>query len=181
MNIRQISEENEQNYLSDKACLSKNSKGRERYEEKCEIRTDFSRDRDRIVHSKAFRRLKHKTQVFIAPGGDHYRTRLTHTLEVNQIARTVARALALNEDLTEAIALGHDIGHPPFGHAGERCLNEISMEYQSKGFMHNIHSVRVLDKIFDLNMYKDKFSDENYNKICKLFKSLYDKYHIFLK
>lgn len=141
MNIRQISEENEQNYLSDKACLSKNSKGRERYEEKCEIRTDFSRDRDRIVHSKAFRRLKHKTQVFISPDNDHYRTRLTHTLEVSQIATTIAKALRLNVDLTEAISLGHDLGHTPFGHMGEKVLNSLN----PKGFKHFEQSLRVVD------------------------------------
>lgn len=141
MNIRQISEENEQKYLSDKACLSKNSKGRERYEEKCEIRTDFSRDRDRIVHSKAFRRLKHKTQVFISPDNDHYRTRLTHTLEVSQIATTIAKALRLNVDLTEAISLGHDLGHTPFGHMGEKVLNSLN----PKGFKHFEQSLRVVD------------------------------------
>jgi dGTPase len=118
-----------------------NSKGRHVKEEKCEIRTDFQRDRDRILHSKAFRRLKHKTQVFIAPEGDHYRTRLTHTLEVSQIARTIARALRLNEDLTEAIALGHDLGHTPFGHSGERVLNEL----HPGGFKHNEQSLRVVD------------------------------------
>lgn len=107
------------------AAKSSETKGRQREEEKCDIRTDFQRDRDRIIHCKAFRRMKHKTQVFISPEGDHYRTRLTHTLEVSQIARTIARALSLNEDLTEAIALGHDLGHTPFGHAGEETLNEL--------------------------------------------------------
>ena len=120
MNIRLISEENERKILSKNATLSSNSRGRKRPEEECEIRTCFQRDRDRIIHSQAFRRLKHKTQVFLSPSGDHYRTRLTHTLEVSQIARTIARSLQLNEDLTEAIALGHDLGHTPFGHAGER-------------------------------------------------------------
>ncbi len=120
-----------------------NTKGRERYEEKCDIRTDFQRDRDRIIHCKAFRRMKHKTQVFIAPEGDHYRTRLTHTLEVAQIARSISRALSLNEDLTEAIALGHDLGHTPFGHAGEDTLNELF----SDGFEHNKQSLRVVDII----------------------------------
>jgi dGTPase len=109
------------------------------------LRTPFQRDRDRIVHSKAFRRLKHKTQVFIAPEGDHYRTRLTHTLEACGIARTVARALGLNEDLTEAIGLGHDLGHPPFGHTGEEALNEALGERCDIGFKHNVHSLRVVD------------------------------------
>jgi len=110
-------------------------------------RTPFQRDRDRIVHSKAFRRLKHKTQVFIAPEGDHYRTRLTHTLEATGIARTVARALGLNEDLTEAIALGHDLGHPPFGHIGEEVLDACLRERFSVGFRHNHHSLRVVERI----------------------------------
>jgi len=123
-------------YFSDKAT-------REYNEEPCDIRTNFQRDRDRIIHSRSFRRLKHKTQVFLSPEGDHYRTRLTHTLEVSQIARTVARALFLNEDLTEAIALGHDLGHTPFGHVGERALNEI----YSEGFKHYEQSVRVCRKI----------------------------------
>ncbi|MGE5630117.1 MAG: deoxyguanosinetriphosphate triphosphohydrolase [Caulobacteraceae bacterium] len=141
MNIREITENLERQNLSEYAVLSAESKGRLVEEEKCEIRTDFQRDRDRIIHSKAFRRLKHKTQVFIAPEGDHYRTRLTHTLEVSQIARTIARALRLNEDLTEAIALGHDLGHTPFGHAGERVLNEL----HPGGFKHNEQSLRVVD------------------------------------
>ncbi len=110
-----------------------------------EVRTPFQRDRDRIVHAKAFRRLKHKTQVFIAPEGDHYRTRLTHTIETCCIARTVARALGLNEDLTEAIGLGHDLGHPPFGHIGEEALNEALLERGADGFKHNLHSLRVVD------------------------------------
>lgn len=114
-----------------------------RPEQECEIRTCFQRDRDRIIHCRAFRRLKHKTQVFLAPSGDHYRTRLTHTLEVSQIARTIARALHLNEDLTEAIALGHDLGHTPFGHAGERALNNLS----PNGFKHYEQSVRVVEKL----------------------------------
>src|SRR4051794_37916000 len=109
------------------------------------LRTPFQRDRDRIVHSKAFRRLKHKTQVFIAPEGDHYRTRLTHTLEASGISRTVARALGLNEDLTEAIGLGHDLGHPPFGHIGEEVLDESLRERCGRGFKHNLHSLRVVD------------------------------------
>ena len=110
-----------------------------------EVRTPFQRDRDRIVHAKAFRRLKHKTQVFVAPEGDHYRTRLTHTIETCCIARTVARALGLNEDLTEAIGLGHDLGHPPFGHIGEEALDEALRERGGEGFEHNLHSLRVVD------------------------------------
>lgn len=141
MNIRLRTEEIEKNNLSQYAMLSQNSKGREKLEEKCTIRTDFQRDRDRIIHSKSFRRLKHKTQVFIAPEGDHFRTRLTHTLEVAQIGRTLARALRLNEDLVEAIALGHDLGHTPFGHTGERVLNKL----HPKGFKHNEQSIRVVD------------------------------------
>ena len=141
MNIRLRIENIESNNLSKYAKLSKDSKGRKDFEEKCIIRTDFQRDRDRIIHSKSFRRLKHKTQVFITPEGDHFRTRLTHTLEVAQIGRTLARALRLNEDLVEAIALGHDLGHTPFGHTGERVLNEL----HSKGFRHNEQSVRVVD------------------------------------
>ena len=132
MNIREQNEELEKKILSPYASLSVNSMGRDRQEEPCELRTVYQRDRDRIIHSKAFRRLKHKTQVFLAPMGDHYRTRLTHTLEVSQIARTISKSLKLNEDLTEAIALGHDLGHTPFGHAGERALNEIC----SLGFKH---------------------------------------------
>src|SRR5690554_2169953 len=120
---------------------ARESRGRRFAEEECPFRTCFQRDRDRIIHSKAFRRLKHKTQVFIAPEGDHYRTRLTHTLEVSQISRTIARALMLNEDLTEAIALGHDLGHTPFGHTGERLLNSIT----KTGFKHNVHSLRVVE------------------------------------
>src|SRR5947208_893776 len=116
------------------------------------MRTPFQRDRDRIVHSKAFRRLKHKTQVFIAPEGDHYRTRLTHTLETCGIARTVARALALNEDLTEAIGLGHDLGHPPFGHIGEDVLDRCARERFGRGFRHNEHSLRVVDRLERLNL-----------------------------
>ncbi len=129
--------------LSEYGFLSKNSQGREILEEPCEMRTCFQRDIDKITHSKAFRRLMHKTQVFLRPEGDHYRTRLTHTLEVSRIARTVSRALSLNEDLTEAVALGHDLGHTPFGHAGERVLNEIF----SEGFRHYEQSLRVCDKI----------------------------------
>jgi dGTPase len=140
LNIRQLTEEREES-LSPHAVKSKNSRGRARPEEPCPVRTAFQRDRDRIIHCKAFRRLKHKTQVFIAPLGDHYVTRLTHTLEVAQIARTIARALNLNEDLTEAIALGHDLGHTPFGHVGEDVLNEL----YEKGFRHNEQSLRVVD------------------------------------
>ena len=140
LNIRQAAEEKEAS-LSPYAVRSRLSRGRVRDEEPCPIRTAFQRDRDRIIHAKAFRRLKHKTQVFIAPLGDHYVTRLTHTLEVAQIARTVARALNLNEDLTEAIALGHDLGHTPFGHVGEEVLNEL----YHPGFRHNEQSQRVVD------------------------------------
>ena len=140
LNIRLMSEEREEN-LSPYAVKSKLSQGRRRPEEPCPIRTVFQRDRDRIIHSKSFRRLKHKTQVFIAPLGDHYVTRLTHTLEVSQIARTIARALNLNEDLTEAIALGHDLGHTPFGHVGEDVLNEL----YHQGFRHNEQSLRVVE------------------------------------
>ncbi len=137
--IREMIEQREIGELSKFAVLSADSRGRQIPEAKCEIRTDFQRDRDRIIHSKAFRRLKHKTQVFLAPESDHYRTRLTHTLEVAQIARTIARALRLNEDLTEAIALGHDLGHTPFGHAGERALDQLA----SFSFTHYEQSVRV--------------------------------------
>lgn len=127
--------------LSAHAMKCKNTKGRSVFEEECPVRTAYQRDRDRIIHSSAFRRLKHKTQVFLSPEGDHYRTRLTHTLEVSQIARTIARALSLNEDLTEAVALGHDLGHTPFGHAGERALNEVF----PGGFRHYEQSLRVVD------------------------------------
>ena len=141
MTIRQRTEETEKNILSPYACLSSQTKGRQRDEEKCPVRTEFQRDRDRVIHCKSFRRLKHKTQVFLSPEGDHYRTRLTHTLEVAQIARTIARALQLNEDLTEAISLAHDLGHTPFGHAGERALNSIV----PGGFRHYEQSLRVVD------------------------------------
>ena len=127
MNIREMREAWEADYLSCYASLSKNTRGRDREEQPCDIRTAYQRDRDRILHCKSFRRLKHKTQVFLAPEGDHYRTRLTHTLEVAQISRTISRALRLNEDLTEAIALGHDLGHTPFGHIGERTLDELML------------------------------------------------------
>lgn len=141
MIIRESLEQYEKEHLSPFATLSMNSKGRLKEEEPCDIRPVFQRDRDRIIHSKAFRRLKDKTQVFLTPSGDHYRTRLTHTLEVSQNARTIAKALNLNEDLAEAIALGHDLGHTPFGHAGERALNRIC----PVGFEHNVQSVRTVD------------------------------------
>lgn len=134
--------------LSDWGFRSRNSKGRKRDEPPCPVRTPFQRDRDRIIHSKAFRRLKHKTQVFLAPAGDHYRTRLTHTLEVTQIARGIGRALGLNEDLIEAIALGHDLGHTPFGHAGEKVLDIWCKDHgMPAGFQHHIQSVRVVGKL----------------------------------
>ncbi len=141
VNIRERTERIEEELLSEYASLAKNSKGRKRKEQECELRTAYQRDRDRIIHCKSFRRLKHKTQVFISPEGDHYRTRLTHTLEVSQIARTIAMALRLNVDLAEAISLGHDLGHTPFGHAGESALNEIS----ENGFRHFEQSVRVVE------------------------------------
>ncbi len=143
MSIRRMLEEREAQILSPYAQLSSQSRGRAVPEEECSIRPAFQHDRDRILHSKSFRRLKHKTQVFLVPGGDHYRTRLTHTLEVAQIARTMAKALSLNEDLTEAIALGHDLGHTPFGHAGEETLNEIF----PGGFRHYLQSLRVVDHL----------------------------------
>lgn len=140
---RRVSEQIEEQVLSPFACLSKNTKGRLSYVAPDDVRTEFQRDRDKIIHSNSFRRLKHKTQVFLIPSGDHYRTRLTHTLEVSQIARTIAKALLLNEDLTEAIALGHDLGHTPFGHAGERMLNQLCPD----GFRHYKQSLRVADFI----------------------------------
>ena len=143
MTVREKIENNEKLLLSDKACLSVNSKGRVTEEEKCSLRTDFQRDRDRIIHSNSFRRLKHKTQEFLSPEVDHYRTRLTHTLEVSQIARTIANGLSLNGDLTEAVALGHDLGHTPFGHAGERALNSVF----PGGFRHYDQSLRVVEKL----------------------------------
>ncbi len=145
MNLREKQEAREHQILGPFATFADQTLGREHPEIQCDIRTDFQRDRDRILHCKAFRRLKQKTQVFLAPEGDHYRTRLTHTLEVAQNARTIARALLLNEDLTEAIALGHDLGHTPFGHAGERALNRITEEYG--GFHHNEQSVRVVERL----------------------------------
>ena len=134
MTGRERTEARERRSLSSRACLADSSQGRRRQEEPCSLRTCFQRDVDRIVYSKAFRRLKHKTQVFLEPEGDHYRTRMTHTLEVTRIARTIARALNLNEDLTEAIGLGHDLGHTPFGHAGERVLNEIIALIKARGY-----------------------------------------------
>ena len=141
MTIREELEAREREYLSPYAVCSADTRGRERDLQPCPLRTEFQRDRDRILHCKSFRRLKFKTQVFIAPEGDHFRTRLTHTLEVSQVARTLARALRLNEDLTEAIALGHDLGHTPFGHSGERSLDRLT----SGGFRHNEQSLRVVE------------------------------------
>ena len=141
--VRERTQEIERMILAPGAALSENTRGRVRLEEPCPMRTCYQRDRDRIIHCKSFRRLKQKTQVFLSPEGDHYRTRLTHTLEVSQIARTIARALRINEDLTEAIALGHDLGHTPFGHAGERALNELSPH----GFKHYQQSLRVVDRL----------------------------------
>lgn len=143
MTIREQLELREREYLSPFASLSENSRGRDVPEPECDIRPVYQRDRDRILHCKAFRRLKHKTQVFLSPKGDHYRTRLTHVLEVSQNARTIAKALRLNEELVEAIALGHDLGHTPFGHAGERMLNELC----EGGFRHNEQSVRIVEKL----------------------------------
>lgn len=143
MTIREEMECLERTYMSPYATLSENSRGRDREEPECDIRPVFQRDRDRILHCKSFRRLKHKTQVFLSPQGDHYRTRLTHALEVSQNARTIAKALRLNESLVEAIALGHDLGHTPFGHAGEGMLNELC----NGGFKHNEQSVRIVEKL----------------------------------
>ena len=141
MTIREETEMIERSVLSPYAAISADSIGRDRKETQCDIRTDYQRDRDRILHCKSFRRLKHKTQVFLSPRGDHYRTRLTHTLEVSQLSRTIARALRLNEDLVDAIALGHDLGHTPYGHAGERALNAVC----PLGFSHNEQSVRIVE------------------------------------
>ena len=151
LTIREKLEQREFEYLSEFATKSADSKGRKVDEPQSDLRTDFQRDRDRILHSKAFRRLKHKTQVFLSPFDDHFRTRLTHTLEVSQIARTIARALDLNEDLVEAISLGHDLGHTPFGHCGEGVLNELV----EGGFYHNIQSVRVVEVLENLNLCKE--------------------------
>src|SRR3989442_2739749 len=139
--------EHEEQWLSPLAVRSYETRGREAPEDECRLRTPFQRDRDRIVHSKAFRRLRHKTQVFVDPEGDHFRTRLTHTLEAAGIARGVARALRLNEDLTEAVARCHDVGHPPFGHAGEEALDELLRERGHGGFRHNEHSLRVVERL----------------------------------
>ena len=139
--------EHEERWLSPLAVRSYESRGRANEEDECSLRTPFQRDRDRIVHSKAFRRLRHKTQVFVDPEGDHFRTRLTHTLETAGIARGVARALRLNEDLVEAVGLGHDLGHPPFGHAGEQALDEVERERGGAGFRHNEHSLRVVERL----------------------------------
>lgn len=144
-------EQREIDNLSEFATKSRFSIGRKKQEDDCHLRTDFQRDRDRILHSKAFRRLKHKTQVFLSPFDDHFRTRLTHTLEVSQIGRTIARALDLNEDLVEAISLGHDLGHTPFGHCGEGVLNEV----MEGGFHHNMQSVRVVEVLEDLNLCQE--------------------------
>ncbi len=149
--VREKTEQREIENLNEYATKSKFSKGRKKQEAECELRTCFQRDRDRILHSKAFRRLKHKTQVFLSPFDDHFRTRLTHTLEVSQIARTIARALEFNEDLTEAIALGHDLGHTPFGHCGEGVLDELV----KGGFHHNIQSVRVVEVLENLNLCEE--------------------------
>ncbi|MGI6199552.1 MAG: deoxyguanosinetriphosphate triphosphohydrolase [Christensenellales bacterium] len=141
MQVREFQQQQEAQLLMPWAAHSVDTRGRDHPITPCPLRTDYQRDRDRILHCKSFRRLKHKTQMFLAPEGDHYRTRLTHTLEVTQIARTIARSLRLNEDLTEAIGLGHDLGHTPFGHAGERALNQVA----SMGFAHNLHSQRVVE------------------------------------
>lgn len=151
LTIRENLEKREYEYLSEFATKSAETKGRNVPEDKSDLRTDFQRDRDRILHSKAFRRLKHKTQVFLSPFDDHFRTRLTHTLEVSQIGRTIARALNLNEDLVEAISLGHDLGHTPFGHCGEGVLNELV----DGGFHHNIQSVRVVEVLEHLNLCRE--------------------------
>lgn len=172
--VRERLEEAEIKHLSRFAAKSVESKGRTMPEDKCPVRTDYQRDRDKILHSKSFRRLKHKTQVFLSPMDDHYRTRMTHTLEVSQIARTISKGLNLNEDLTEAIALGHDLGHTPFGHCGETVLNKLMPE----GFQHNKQSVRVATVLENLNLtYEtldgilhhsgDLFS-ENIQKACTL-------------
>ena len=168
MTIREQTEKIERDTLSPFACLSEKTKGRKEKAPLCEMRTEFQRDRDRIIHSKSFRRLKHKTQVFITPEGDHYRTRLTHTLEVSQIARTIARSLRLNEDLVEAMAMGHDLGHTPFGHAGEAALNELC----SGGFRHSEQSLRTVEILENLNLtYEVKDGILNHpgdNEACTL-------------
>ena len=149
---RQEREELEKILVGDFGVRAADSHGRRRAEEEDPVRTCFQRDADRITHSKAFRRLKHKTQVFLQPEGDHYRTRLTHTLEVTRLARTVGRALRLNEDLCEAIALGHDLGHTPFGHAGEKFLSKCLQSRTGRCFHHNVHSVRVMDRLYPRNI-----------------------------
>ena len=151
LTVKEKIEKRELEYLSEYATKSVNTKGRKISEEPSDMRTEFQRDRDRILHSKAFRRLKHKTQVFLSPFDDHFRTRLTHTLEVSQIGRTIARALDLNEDLVEAISLGHDLGHTPFGHCGEGVLNELV----EGGFHHNLQSVRVVEVLENLNLCQE--------------------------
>ena len=151
MTIREQLEAREHDILAPWASFADESAGREREIAPCPYRTCFQRDRDRILHCKSFRRLSNKTQVFISPEGDHYRARLTHTLEVAQIARTIARALGLNEDLAEAIALGHDLGHTPFGHAGESALNEVC----PFGFRHNEQSLRLVDLLENLNLTRE--------------------------
>ena len=148
MTVREQTEKIERETLSPYATLSENTRGRKKPRQLCDIRTEFQCDRDKIIHSKSFRRLKHKTQVFITPEGDHYRTRLTHTLEVAQIGRTIVRGLRLNEDLFEAMALGHDLGHTPFGHSGENALNALC----ENGFRHNEQSLRVCEKLENLNL-----------------------------
>ena len=148
MTIREQTEKIERETLSPFACLSEKTRGRSEKRPLCDMRTEFQRDRDKIIHSKSFRRLKHKTQVFITPEGDHYRTRLTHTLEVSQIARTISRSLRLNEDLTEAMSMGHDLGHTPFGHAGEAALDELC----SQGFRHSEQSLRTVEVLENLNL-----------------------------
>lgn len=153
MFTRELQEKFELEHLSKYAAKSANSKGRSKHIEPCPLRTEYQRDRDRIIHSKAFRRLKYKTQVFISPKGDHYRTRLTHTIEVSQISRTIARALRLNEDLTEAIVMGHDLGHTPFGHTGEAVIDQILRERgHEEGFSHYKQSIRIADVIEELNL-----------------------------
>ncbi len=173
--IREFLEDREAKILHPKAAFAKKSKGRLRPEKECELRTCFQRDRDRIIHCKSFRRLKHKTQVFLAPKGDHYRTRLTHTLEVAQIARSISRSLGLNEDLTEAISLSHDLGHTPFGHAGERVLNEL----MPGGFKHAQQSLRVVDQLeyggkglnlsFEVRNGIVKHSKGEYGQLARIF------------
>ncbi|RYG19533.1 deoxyguanosinetriphosphate triphosphohydrolase [bacterium] len=153
--VRELTEKREREYLSPYAACALDSAGRAVPEPPDPVRTAYQRDRDRILHSKPFRRLKHKTQVFIDPFGDHYRTRLTHTLEVAQVARTIGRALRLNEDLIEAIALGHDVGHSPFGHAGERALDEAVRDHGGEGFRHYEQSLRIVDVLEKLNLSQE--------------------------